>query len=353
MITMNTSRTILGVDIAKLKFDVCLLTPQGPRTHTFANSARGQAALWRWAARHHATALHVCLEATSRYGEALALAAHAAGHTVSVVNPARIHFYAQSTLARNKTDRLDARLIADFARTQSPRPWSPPTAARQDLQALTRQRATLVVDRQRYQNQLATARPCLRPLLRQLIRTLERAVEQLAAQTQRHLATDPALQQSAAWLQSIPGLGALSATALTAELPPDLVQARSAVAWAGLNPRQRQSGSSLAAPPHLSKTGSAHVRRLLYMPAMAALRHNPPICALGHRLRAKGKPGKVIVVAAMRKLLHQICGVLKHRCFFDPHWQPSPIRQLNEPPGDAFEPELAPGGGRTLRSPPS
>lgn len=119
---MNTTRTILGIDVAKDKFDVCLLTPAGPRPRTFANHPRGHAALLHWCARQGAESLHVCLEATSRYGESVAQCCHAAGHLVSVVNPARIHYYAQCTLARNKTDRVDAALIADFARTQSPRP---------------------------------------------------------------------------------------------------------------------------------------------------------------------------------------------------------------------------------------
>lgn len=344
---MNTIHTILGIDVAKDKFDVCLLTPQGPRPRTFANTPRGHAALLGWCMRQGAHSLHVCLEATSRYGETLAQCCHQAGHTVSVVNPARIHYYAQSTLARNKTDRVDAALIADFARTQSPRPWQPLTSARADLQALTRQRATLVNDGQRYQNQLATARPCVRPLLRQLIRTLERTVKKLDDQIQHLLNREVALQPAVRWLQTIPGLGAVSAAALVAELPPDLVQARQAVAWAGLNPRQRQSGSSLAAPPHLSKTGSRHVRRLLYMPALSALRCNPPIRALAQRLRCKGKPGKVIACAAMRKLLHQICGVLKHRRAFDPNWLRDSARCINEPPGESSEPQRAPGGGQS------
>jgi len=107
-----------------------------------------------------------------------------------------------------------------------------------------------------------------------------------------------------------------------AELPPmeRLEHAGQAVALAGLDPRSKTSGTSVHAAPRLSKMGSRLLRQTLYMAAMTALRHNPIIRALGQRLAAKGKGGKRRIVAAMRKLVRLIYGVLKHGQPFNPEW---------------------------------
>ena len=101
---MSSTKTILGVDVSQDKLDACLLTQQ-PRTLTVPNTPEGHTRLLAWAAP--AGPLHICLEATSTYGQAIARAAHAAGHTVSVLQPLAVARYAQATLSRNKTDRLD------------------------------------------------------------------------------------------------------------------------------------------------------------------------------------------------------------------------------------------------------
>src|ERR1700691_874389 len=115
---------ILGIDISKDKFDVCLraVGPEGARhAATFTNHAKGFKALERWLRPHSATHLHACLEATSRYGDALALHLHAGGHTVSVVNPRCTRNYADSRLVRTQNDAIDAALIADFCAKERPR----------------------------------------------------------------------------------------------------------------------------------------------------------------------------------------------------------------------------------------
>ena len=129
----------LGIDIAKAKFAVALLTADGTVRHkSCANTPAGFADLAAWLHRQHVKGVHACLEATGTYGEALATWLHDAGHTVSVVNPAIIHAYARTQLARSKTDRLDAELIARFIATQHPPAWAPPAPEIRQLQALVR-----------------------------------------------------------------------------------------------------------------------------------------------------------------------------------------------------------------------
>ena len=305
---MSSTKTILGLDVSKDQLDACLLLPQ-PRTLTVPNTPTGHAQLLTWAAA--AGDLHLCLEATSTYGFPVARHAHAAGHTVSILQPLAVARYAQATLSRNKTDRLDAALIADFGRTQTPRAWTPPSPAQEQLQAQSRLRSELVEQRLGLQNRLDTAHASVRPMLRSLVRSLTGQIEKLDAALRATLASDPQLQAQAKLLRSIPAVGPVLCAGLLAELPADLRNARAATAYAGLNPRQRESGSSVRGRPSLSKLGNARLRRLLYVPALAGLQHNPVLAAQSARLAARGKPGQVRVAALMRKLLCLCVGVLR------------------------------------------
>ena len=318
---MSSTKTILGLDVSKDKLDACLLRPQ-PRTLTVPNTPTGHAQLLTWAA--DAGALHLCLEATSTYGFPVARHVHAAGHTVSVLQPLAVARYAQATLSRNKTDRLDAALIADFGRTQEPRAWTPPSPAQEQLQAQSRLRTELVEQRQGLQNRLDTAHRSVVPTLRSLLRSLTGQIVKLDAALLATLANDHKLQAQAELLRTIPAVGPVLCAGLLAELPADLRTARAAVAYAGLNPRLRESGSSVHGRTSLSKLGNARLRRLLYVPALAGLQHNPVLAAQSARLAARGKPGKVRVAAVMRKLLGLCVGVLRSGQPWNPTGHPLP-----------------------------
>jgi transposase len=109
------TQPVLGIDISKLKFNVCLIQPSGKLKHKlFPNTVAGCAQLSEWLTRQGVQRVHACLEATGSYGDSLALVLHRAGHAVSVVNPAATKAFAASRLSRTKTDRVDAELIARF-----------------------------------------------------------------------------------------------------------------------------------------------------------------------------------------------------------------------------------------------
>ncbi len=129
----------LGIDIAKLKFNICLIREDGKLKHKlFPNTRAGFEELTAWFSKQGVTHVHACLEATGTYGEALSFFLHEAGHRVSIVNPAAIKAFAQSRLSRTKTDRVDAELIARFCQTQQPAAWPPPAPEVRELQALAR-----------------------------------------------------------------------------------------------------------------------------------------------------------------------------------------------------------------------
>ena len=318
---MSSTKIILGLDVSKDKLDACLLTPQ-PRTTTVPNTPEGHARLLAWAGP--AGPLHLCLEATSTYGFPVARHAHQAGHTVSVLQPLAVQRYGQARLSRNKTDRLDAVLIADFGRTQQPRVWLPPSAAQEKLPAQSRLRTELVAQRQGLQNRLDTAHPSVAPVLRSLVRSLTGQIEKLDAALLVTLEEDPALRVQATLLRTIPAVGPVLCAGLLAELPADLRTARAATAYAGLNPRQRESGTSLRGRAVLSKLGNARLRRLLYVPALAGLQHNPVLRAQATRLATRGKTGQVRVAAVMRKLLCLCVGVLRSGQPWNPTGRPTP-----------------------------
>lgn len=315
----------LGIDVSKLKFDACLILPAGKLRHkVFPNNRAGFAQLSAWLAKHHAERVHACLEATGAYSEPLALHLHVAAHTVSIVNPARIKAHAQSNLSRTKTDKVDAALIADFCATKHPSPWQPPPAEARQLQALVRRLESLQEMRQMEQNRLDESRPTKRVAasLRQHLTYLDQEIAATQAAIDEHIDSHPGLRQQRDLLVSIPGVGETTAAKLLGEvLDIKLYKgARQLAAFAGLAPRLHESGTSVKKRAKLSKVGAPRLRKAFYFPAISALRHNPPIRALGERLKERGKCPMQIIGAAMRKLIHLAYGVLKSGEPFAADW---------------------------------
>jgi transposase len=316
---------VLGIDVSKDKLDVVLFN-EAHQIHSgvFANNAPGFQQLQRWLSKRLDGNLHACLEATGHYGEAVAEFLHQAGHTVSVVNPARIKAFAASRLSRQKTDQTDAKLIALFCQSQHPEAWTSPAPEQRALQAIVRHLQDLKAMRQQEHNRLTSgvSAEAVLQTLQHHIAFLDAQIADLEGQIHDHLSQFPSLKQQRDLLDSIPGLGELTIATLLAEVPNILAfeTAAQLAAYAGVTPRQFRSGSSIHRPTHISKCGNARLRAALYFPAMVALRHNPIIRAFGHRLKATGHIGKSIVVAAMRKLLHLVYGVLKSGRPFDPNF---------------------------------
>ena len=313
---------VLGIDLAKLTFDVTLLTPAGAQHYqSFPNTPEGFTQLQSWLTQHGVTQVHACMEATNIYWEALATWLHAQGHIVSVVNPARIKGFAQATMQRNKTDKLDSAIIAAFCATHKPAAWQPLTEAQRRLRALVRHREDLLQTQLQQQNRLRDTTDTL--VVASLQAVLDTLASQLAAVEQaikEHLAADSELRTNLQLLTSIVGIGVVTAAKLLAEFG-DVAHyesAKAAAADAGLTPSHFESGTSVRRRPRLSKVGKAGVRRALYWPAITAMRYCPACKAYADRLAARGKAKKVIIGAVMRKLVHIIYGVLKHRTPYDP-----------------------------------
>jgi len=313
---------VLGIDLAKLTFDATLLT-DGDQQHyqSFPNTPDGFSQLQTWLADHDVTQVHACMEATNIYYEALATFLDALGHIVSVVNPARIKGYAQATMQRNKTDKLDSAVIAFFCRTHRPKVWQPLSDEHHHLRALVRHREDLLQTQLQQQNRLRdTTDAVVRASLQAVLDIVRSQLEAVGQELKKHLAAHAELRANVELLTSIVGIGMLTAAKLLAEFG-DIEQyesAKAAAADAGVTPSHFESGTSVRRRPRLSKMGKAELRKALYWPAITAMRYCPACKAYGERLAARGKAKKVVIGAMMRKLVHIVYGVLKHRTPYDP-----------------------------------
>jgi len=316
---------VLGIDIAKLKFNVCLINSQGKLRHKlFPNTAAGFEQLQQWLLRQGVQCVHACLEATGTYGDSLALFLHQAGHTVSVINPAAIKAFAQSRLSRTKTDRVDAELIARFCLSQAPPAWTPLPAEVRELQALVRRLESLIEMRVMEENRLSSgiAVKAVQESIEELIAYLCEQIKRTQESIRKHIDSHPGLKQQSELLDSIPGIAQTTAALLLSEMT-DIKQyrsARQAAAYAGLVPRERQSGSSVRGRARLSKIGNARLRRALYFPAITALRCSEFFQSWAKGLQERGKCKMSVICAVMRKLVHLAYGVLKSGKPFDPEW---------------------------------
>jgi transposase len=328
---MSTSRNeqaasaqgYIGIDVSKAKLDVMLLFGERREGQTFANSPEGFERLHKWIRRRlDAACVHVCLEATGRYSDAVAESLVEHGYTVSVINPARIKKFGESQLQRNKTDKLDAALIAEYCQRMQPPSWTPPSPEVRELQALVRHLEDLKTARQQAVNRLkaSASLPAIIEHLKAQIALLTAQIAEVEGSVSEHLEAHRELKEQRDLLDSIPGVGDLTIARLIAECPTlrTFTDAGQLVAFAGLNPRQHQSGESVQKKTGISKVGSASLRAALYMPAVTAMKHNPIIRVFADRLRSRGVHGKALIVAAMRKLLHVVVGVLKSGKPFNP-----------------------------------
>lgn len=301
----------VGVDIAKLKFDVAVLLPnQKYKTKKFANTPAGCREFIHWLARF--ADCHVCMEATGSYSTELATALSDGGYHVSLENPARIHAFSQTELTRNKTDKSDAALIARYCALYQPAQWHPAPLSQRQLTALVRHLKNLEEMRQMEENRLEGADAVISGSLKEHIATLDVLIKETRKKIRQHIDDDPDLKKDKALLESIPGVGDVLSTSLLAFAGNlrRFSSSKALVAYAGLNPRRCESGM-WKGKSRLSKVGSGELRSVLYMPAVVAGRCNEVVKDLMSRLASRGKTGKERVCAGMRKLLQLAYGVVK------------------------------------------
>lgn len=315
----------VGIDVSAKSLSVAWVGERLPlREAVFSNDAAGHRALLKTLSKP-GRQTRVCLEATGVYGLDVAMVLERGGLAVMIATPKSAWNFAKARSQRGKTDSIDAKMLVEFCRTMPFRKWAPPTKAKLELRAVVRRIHGLTKQKTVEKNRLHAAKATgttpafLIEDFEDSIAQLEKRIGRLEGQALIIIEEDEQLNESFELLQTVTGVAKKTAIRLLGEFAtlPDDMTVRQWVAWAGLDPRPRQSGKYVG-KTRISKMGNAHVRSALYMPAMTALRHLEPAKQFHERLVARGKASRQATVAVMRKLLHAMWAILKYREPFQP-----------------------------------
>lgn len=329
MLPPNPTTRWLGVDVAKSTFHAALACGGRigrPPTREFPRTFEGARACLAWA-MHLApgTPLSAVMEATGGYSEPLACwfrdlqpELH-----VAIVNPRRTKHYGLSLGVRNKTDRADAAVLATFGEERRPSAHIPMPEPYAILHALVREREALLKAGQAAENrdELPSRSAVAQEVRHAVIREMKAGIKRLDSAILGHIKADPDLLADYRILVSIPGIGPVVASGVMGELG-DLRRfetGRKLSSFTGLAPSHHQSGTSVNAPPRMSKQGNPRVRRLLYLSAMTAIRGDNDLADIYRHDVARGKPPKVVLVGIMRRLLVLMRTLLVESRTFQPH----------------------------------
>jgi transposase len=305
---MTQQSVFVGIDVSKRQLDLAVHAADTVWSTT--NDSAGVAAL---VSRLHplAPAL-IVLEATGGLERLVADALHEVGVPVAVVNPRQVRDFARATGRLAKTDTLDARILAHFAQAIQPAPDPVPDPQRQTLAALLTRRRQVVGILTGERTRLLMASRAVQQRIDAHIAWLEQEVAALDGELRVAIEASPAWQEHLALLRSVPGVGAVLAVTLVAELPQlGQLGRKEIAALVGVAPLNRDSGQWRG--KRTVWGGRGRIRAVLYMAALAATRHNPMIKLFYERLCAAGKAKKVALVACMHKLLTILNAILRDR----------------------------------------
>jgi len=318
----------VGIDMSKLTFDVAVLLDGRYQSRQFENKTSGFSQLSKWVTSFKKPA-YLCLEATGIYGLALAKQLYKTDQKVIVANPLQTHAFAKMEMVRNKTDKADAMSIARYCQYLFNKGeidkdlFIPRSAVFERVQFLVTRLDQLSKMKSQENNRLSVSLDkTAAQSVKSMLMSIDKQITSMKKEITRIVKQDEALAAQLKLLVSINGIGDKTAWALLAYIGDITLfeNAKQISSYAGLNPSITQSGTSIN-HSSLSKTGSARLRKSLYMPAMVAIRFNPLMVAFYNKLLSKGKPKKVALAAVMRKLLVLAYGVLKSGKPFDVNYQ--------------------------------
>lgn len=305
------TQNYIGVDLSKTWLDIH--DPATARDRRVANTAPAIGAFLAALGPHDM----LVFEATSGCDRALSEALRRTGRPHRRLNPLHAWHFAQS-LNQAKTDRLDARMLARMGAERRLEPAPMRSAEAEALADLAQRRDQLKRMETQEKNRLSTcADKTIAADIRASLRALARRIARFEALIRAHIATHEKLDRKARLLRSVPGIGAVSTTTLLAHLPElGEIDRRAVASLAGLAPRARDSGKFRG--QRRLGAGRRHIRRVLYMAAVAIWRAPGPFADFIRRLSAAGKPAKVILMAIARKIVVIANAVLRHNTPFKP-----------------------------------
>jgi transposase len=303
---METIDLFVGIDVSKAMLDVAF-GPEG-RVKRFGNDAAGIAGLVNELLAHPPAL--VVMESTGGLEQPVLLAIDQAEMAVALVNPRRVRHFAQGIGLLAKTDRLDAQLLARFARDAKPARTILPSLQDRQLSALAKRRKQVLDMLTAEKNRQGTASPEMQPFLQEHIDWLEEHLKKVEQEIDAFNHQDPDRSRKQAILRSFKGIGPVNATTLSADLPElGRLDKKKIAALTGVAPFNDDSGHRKG--KRRVKGGRETVRQALYMAAVCASRCNPVIRSFYLTLLKRGKEKKVALVACMHKMLTILNAMLR------------------------------------------
>lgn len=327
----------VGIDMAKEKFDVCFKESKTGSaaikgTKSFTNNHEGFKAFLEWCnkRRKKTSSLLFVMEATGVYYEELCYFLHSLGEEAVVELPQKIKYYAKSLNIKTKTDKVDAKLIAEIGieRNASLKRWSPPSEQFKEIRDITRELARLKKAKTAMSSQLhamntahGTSMDIIDTISKHIIFT-QKLTDDLEKVLIKTVKKDKELYERVARIEKVKGLGIPTILKVLAETNGFLLfdNIRQLVSYAGLDVVQDQSGKR-SGKTRISKKGNAHLRQALYMSAVTAGNHNPTLIPFYERLKERLPAKKQGIVAVMRKLLILIYTLWRTGEEYDPNYQ--------------------------------
>lgn len=326
-------KQVVGIDVAQKELVVCLgrmyddLTPELHANKTFANTASGFAALTLWVKKRteESTPVRYVMEATGVYHESLAYFLEGKGFEVSIVLPNKISNYFRTLQVKTITDKTASETIAQFGLERKLDRWKRPAEIFRRLKQKTRERDQLVGERTLVKNQLhaeqTEAYPSKESIARMKtrIKLLNKQVLEIKEEVSALVKENEAVKGSVAVISSITGVGILTTVTVLGETNGfELIRnKRQLTSYAGLDVKEKQSGTSVKGKPRISKKGNRHLRKAMHMPALTAIRSEGRFKTLFDRLVSRHGIKMKAVVAVQRKLLEMIYTVYKTNTPFD------------------------------------
>jgi transposase len=329
----QSKKNVIGIDVGKEELVVCLgrmfddFSIELFAHKAFPNDKKGFDALITWAKKSDCVGRFV-MEATGVYFEGLAYYLTDNGYEVSVILPNKIANYARTLSVKTVTDKTASEAITQFGLERKLDKWEAPKGIYRKLKQLTRERGQVVEIRTVAKNQLhaekseAFPNPGTLVRIKKHIAFLNKQEAEITTEVTRLLKEDPEMKKVLILLCSLPGIGLLTAATVLAETSGfNLIRnKRQLTSYAGLDVREKQSGTSIQGKPRISKKGNKYLRRAMHMPALAAIRHDKRFKAIFIRLVSKHNIKMKAVVAIQRKLLEMMYCLFKNKSTYDKNY---------------------------------
>lgn len=330
-------KQVVGIDVAQKELVVCLArmfddwTPELYAHKAFKNTSKGHMALVLWVKKltEPTAEVRYIMEATGVYHERLAYFLEEKGHLVSIVLPNKISNFFRTLDIKTITDKTASEAIALFGVERKLDDWKKPKPVYKKLRQLTRERDQIVKERTIIKNQLhaenAEAQPNRSSLkrLKQRVKLLNKQEAEIKTEVSIMIKEEEETKKAIKLISTIPGVGELTAATILAETNGfELIRnKRQLTGYAGLDVREKQSGTSVKGKPRISKRGNKYLRKALHMPGLSAIKYNETHKGLFTRLVSKHGIKMKGAVAVQRKILELSYILVKNKQPYDPDYE--------------------------------